>query len=137
MVRKGDLLMSRANTTDLVGDVALVDSDPSGLVLPDKVWRFVWHDPQSEPVFFHALMSAPSIRKRIGRLASGTGGSMKNVSKAKLNLMLVPRVDVRLQRKFVETADAASRIYRGQQQAADHLDQLFATLQSHAFRGEL
>lgn len=137
LVRKGDLLMSRANTTDLVGAVALVDSDPSGLVLPDKVWRFVWHDPQSEPVFFHALMSTPSIRRRISRLSSGTGGSMKNVSKAKLNLMPVPQVDVSLQRTFVDTVSAASRVYRGQQQAANYFDELFASLQARAFRGEL
>lgn len=137
LVRPGDLLMSRANTTDLVGAVALVDSEPTGLVLPDKVWRFVWRDPKSEPGFFHALLSTPSMRRRISRLASGTGGSMKNVSKAKLNHMLVPQVDPRQQRDFVLRMNAVSKVYRTERDASGALDELFASLQSRAFRGEL
>ena len=81
LVRAGDLLMSRANTTELVGAVAYVSSTPPNLALPDKVWRFEWKV-AAEPIFYHALLSTPSIRRRISRLSSGTGGSMKNVSKA-------------------------------------------------------
>ncbi|MEN3123502.1 restriction endonuclease subunit S [Janibacter sp. LM] len=55
-VRQGDLLMSRANTTELVGAVALVEGVPHGLVLPDKIWRIAWRDPESEPLFYHALL---------------------------------------------------------------------------------
>lgn len=137
MVRRGDLLMSRANTTDLVGAVALVDGDPDRLVLPDKVWRFNWHDPESEPLFFHSLLRTPSMRRQISRLSSGTGGSMKNVSKSKLNRMLVPMVVVGDQRRFVAKVDAAAHIYWQQLEASRALDELFASLQSRAFKGEL
>ena len=69
LVRTGDLLMSRANTTELVGAVAYVSSAPPNLALPDKVWRFSWQV-DAEPVFYHALLSTPPIRRRISRLSS-------------------------------------------------------------------
>src|SRR6185437_13152902 len=38
-VRAGDLLFSRANTSELVGAVAIVERAPENLLLPDKIWR--------------------------------------------------------------------------------------------------
>lgn len=136
LVRAGDLLMSRANTTELVGAAAYVSSTPNNLALPDKVWRFEWSKP-SDPVFYHSLLSTSALRRRISRLSSGTGGSMKNVSKAKLLAMPVPRVTYPHQLEFAVLAarvNSQSAVMLGAI-AAD--DELFASLQSRAFRGEL
>lgn len=136
LVRAGDLLMSRANTTELVGAVAYVSSAPPNLALPDKVWRFSWRA-DAEPLFYHALLSSPSIRRRISRLSSGTGGSMKNVSKSKLETMPLPRVTVDRQRDFVDRVQFVTEQRRRLQAAATVEEELFASLQSRAFRGEL
>lgn len=90
-VRAGDLLISRANTEALIGATALVPEDcPSKLVLPDKIWRFVWKPGfVGAPEFVWALFQEPGIRRMIGRIASGTGGSMKNISMGKLMQMRV------------------------------------------------
>lgn len=136
LVRAGDLLMSRANTTELVGAVAYVSSTPPNLALPDKVWRFSWKV-DAEPVFYHALLSTPSIRRRISRLSSGTGGSMKNVSKSKLEIMPLPRVSVDDQRVFVNRIQFVTEQRSRLQRAATADDTLFASLQSRAFRGDL
>jgi hypothetical protein len=59
-VKPGDLLFSRANTTELVGAVAYVDTTPSNLLLPDKLWRFVWRQPAPViPLFVWALFQTP------------------------------------------------------------------------------
>jgi type I restriction enzyme S subunit len=42
VVRAGDMLFSRANTVELVGATALVESTNGKTLLPDKLWRFVW-----------------------------------------------------------------------------------------------
>ena len=136
LVKGGDLLMSRANTTELVGAVAYVSSTPANLALPDKVWRFDWKT-EAEPAFYHALLSTSAMKRRISRLSSGTGGSMKNVSKAKLNGMLVPHVELGQQRAFVERARRVSDQRAAVQRAVSADDELFASLQSRAFRGEL
>ena len=136
LVRTGDLLMSRANTAELVGAVAHVTSATSQLALPDKIWRFEWKI-EAEPTFWHALLSTPEIRRRISRLSSGTGGSMKNVAKSKLDAMTVPRVALRRQQEFAERAQrvAHARTKVASTLAAD--DELFASLQSRAFDGRL
>lgn len=136
LVRQGDLLMSRANTTELVGAVAFVTNTPPNLALPDKVWRFVWKS-EAEPTFWHALLSTPAIRRRISRLASGTGGSMKNVAKAKLEAMPVPHIKLDRQLQFADRSARieAERVSLQRALAAD--DELFCSLQSWAFRGEL
>ena len=39
--QKGDLLINRANTIDLVAMSCIVDNDYSNLVLPDKIWKII------------------------------------------------------------------------------------------------
>ncbi len=136
LVREGDLLMSRANTSELVGAVAYVPSTPPNLALPDKVWRFEWIG-DAEPVFYQALLSAPAVRRRISRLASGTGGSMKNISKAKLETMPLPRVSLEQQRAFVVRATLINEYHDMIERAVAADDDLFASLQCRAFQQEL
>lgn len=138
LVRSGDMLFSRANATELVGATVLVDETPENLLLPDKLWRFVWQDPdQVEPRFVLSLFQHPSIRRELSNRATGTGGSMKNISMDKVMTMKVPFPAIDLQRAFaarvaeiraLETAQAASR---------KRLDDLFQSLLHRAFQGEL
>ena len=83
--KPGDLLFSRANTTELVGAVAYVETTPPNVLLPDKLWRFVWKDSSIiEPIFVWALFQTAALRREIGRRATGTSGSMKNISQEKV-----------------------------------------------------
>lgn len=137
-VRNGDLLFSRANTTELVGAVALVDDPPANLVLPDKLWRFVWRKPHLvDPLFVQALFQHPATREEIGRRATGTSGSMKNISQAKLLAMpaILPPLDLQL--RFAERIACVQQSRRDHQQAAALTKSFFASLQQRAFQGEL
>jgi type I restriction enzyme, S subunit len=137
-VREGDLLISRANTVDLVGAVALVDSCPPDLLLPDKLWRFVWRIPiLVEPLFVRALFQSPSMRSAISQNASGTGGSMKNISKAKLMQLLSIVPPLELQRRFADMVTVVMRSAVMYRASLVELDALFLSLQHRAFRGEL
>ena len=137
-VRAGDLLISRANTEELVGALAYVWDSPPNLLLPDKLWRFVWRTPDEvEPLYVWALLQTPAMRRQLSTRSSGTGGSMKNISKAKLLAMPVPWSPVSEQQRFAEVARSVGLV-RGQAEA--HLaamDTGFASLQSRAFAGEL
>jgi len=137
-VRNGDLLFSRANTAELVGDVALVDKTPPNILLPDKLWRFVWCDPtQIEPAYVWSLFQSEHLRQEIGRRATGTSGSMKNISQEKvlgIRSMLPP---IEHQRKFGAHVEKIRQISSTAKRNARVLDALFASLQHRAFRGEL
>lgn len=116
-VRTGDLLISRANTEALVGATAIVDRTDGRTLLPDKLWRFVWRsDTAIEPRFALHLFQQPAIRNKLSQLASGTGGSMKNISQAKLKTLELPVPPIELQRQFAAKADAVRGI--AAQQAA-------------------
>lgn len=137
-VRPGDLLISRANTAELVGAVALVDTCPPNLLLPDKLWRFVWRHPISiDPLFARSLFQNASFRRQMSQAASGTGGSMKNISKAKLRGMttIVPPLD--LQRQFADRVRTIECAAGKQRASLTQLDALCASIQHRAFRGEL
>ncbi len=138
LVKDGDLLFSRANTTELVGATALVVRPPTNLAMPDKLWRFRWYpEPRADPTWVRHLFKRPAFRREVGKRATGTSGSMQNVSQAK-----ILRIDVGLppladQRQFTFRAAAVERAMLASLAGSESLDLLFAALQHRAFAGEL
>lgn len=79
-VRAGDLLVSRANTLDLVGACGIVDRDYPHLFLPDKLWRVVLWNPKRDCIHWLChVLNSPSVRRELKIRATGTSGSMKNI----------------------------------------------------------
>jgi len=137
-VRQGDLLFSRANTSTLVGAVALVNETPENLLLPDKLWRIVWRDPdEATPEFVWQLLQSPYARRAISRRATGTSGSMKNISAEKLLSISVIHPPHALRTEFAAKYRGVQALMAGARAHLDHLDALFASLQHRAFAGEL
>ena len=99
--RKGDLLFSRANTSEMVGATAIVDKDYEDLFLPDKLWRL---DPAGgvETVFLKALLSSPAIRAEMSKVSTGSSGSMQNISMAKFRKLPAFLPPFPLQREFAD-----------------------------------
>ena len=138
LVRDGDLLFSRANTTELVGATALVTDPPPDLLLPDKLWRFVWHDiPRAEPLFVWHLFRQPRFRREIGRRATGTSGSMQNISQPRVLSIPTGLPPLDLQRSFAQRVTAIGSARDRWKLGLGELDALFGSLQQRAFKGEL
>ncbi|BAC94969.1 type I restriction-modification system, endonuclease S subunit [Vibrio vulnificus YJ016] len=82
-VMANDLLMSRANTAELVGDVCIVDKTSTKLFLPDKLWKIEPINEHYKLWLFH-LLRFLKLNGTLASLSSGTSGSMKNISQKKL-----------------------------------------------------
>jgi type I restriction enzyme S subunit len=137
-VRNGDLLFSRANTTDLIGATALVRNTPDNLLLPDKLWRFVWFDePRASVLYVRQLFQQPKFRLEVGKRASGSSGSMQNISQPKVLSIPVGLPPLGMQCEFSKRVAEIDALKRHHQQTLNALDNLFASLQHRAFRGEL
>lgn len=137
-VQKDDLLFSRANTTELVGATAYVFSQPSMLLLPDKLWRLVWKEPKIvEPLFIWRLFQTTSMRRELGKRATGTSGSMKNISKPKLLTLNVPIPPLELQRAFVQKFLEIKELEKVQRRSGKELTILLDSLLHKAYAGEL
>lgn len=91
-IHKGDFLMTRANTPDLIGECCLVDKDYSNLMLSDKTLRLIPCDGVSK-IFLWGALQSPSVRQQIKTQATGTGRAMKNLSQAKIFDLQVPYPD--------------------------------------------
>lgn len=137
-VKSGDLLFTRKNTADLVGAAALVRKTRAKLLLPDLIFR-LRIDPSSamNSTYLQAVLMYPPIRRTIQGLASGSAGSMPNISKAKLLAVEVPHPAIDQQRTYEQRIDEIERLKSGHRIALAELDALFASLQTRAFRGEL
>ena len=79
-VQKGTILMSRMNTPSLVGDSALVSKDSPNLFLPDRLWALKIKGVFSS-CWVSMLLQTKKVRDQLSARATGTSGSMKNISK--------------------------------------------------------
>ena len=138
LVAQGDLLFSRANTSDLIGATAFVDHDVHNVVLPDKLWRFVWFDDgRVEPLFVWFLFRQRGFRDQISRRATGTSGSMKNIPQEKVLDISVGFPPFPSQQEFARQLNEIRATRKSHEAQFHQLDNLFASLQHRAFRGEL
>jgi len=88
-VRKNDLLISRANTRELVGSAAVVERDYPKLMLCDKLYRIRMHE-HVEPIFMAYYLGSGAVRGQIELDATGASASMLNISQASILELAVP-----------------------------------------------
>lgn len=137
-VKAGDLLFSRANTSELIGATAFVFSTPDNMLLPDKLWRFVWHEvPKADPLFVWHLFRQPKFREEISRRSTGSSGSMKNISQDKVLSIEVGLPDLELQLQFSKKIQGLQKNLDAFKKSDYHLSNLFISLQNHCFSGNL
>ncbi len=135
-VRAGDFLFSRANTSELVGAVAIADDVPKGLLLPDKIWRIEWTSTRIEPRYAYSLLRSSEIRRIFAVIGSGTSGSMKNISQAKLVRVPIPLPPLPLQTVFAEQASRLESLARHLDAAAAKAEAMAAALSAECFSSQ-
>ena len=132
----GDLLFSRANTREMVGATALIERDYPDLILPDKLWRLLFKDCVIATYMKFAL-SAKSIRAALSGMATGTSGSMYNISMEKLRSLMLPVPPIDLQNKFADFVEAADKSKFEMKEQLEKLEQNYKSLMQMCFRGEI
>lgn len=107
-VKKGDLLISRMNTAELVGAVAYVWDVKPNIYLPDRLWRASLTE-AANPIFIWKALIQFDAKQQIRSLASGTSGTMKNISKPKLLGITIPKTSREKQDTFAQRLRAIQR----------------------------
>src|SRR5262249_12999044 len=109
-IRSGDILMSRANTRELLGLAAMVPDTRPRLLLCDKLFRFRTREERANGPFIVAAIRDKNSRVQIEARTNGASDSMQNIGQGVVkNLWLaVPSVDE--QRLIVDrfTSETAS-----------------------------
>ena len=139
-IEEGDLLFSRANTSELVGAAVLVERTRPKLLLSDKSMRL--HPKASvDRRWLRYCLGAPSVRDQISALATGTSDSMRNISQAKVRKLRVhlPPEDeqARLAAEIREQRDQRQRLERSLRSSRARAAVLRGLVLSAAFSGQL
>jgi type I restriction enzyme S subunit len=79
-VRGGSIIISRMNTPALVGANAYVESNHENLFLPDRLWAAKPRRDVSMR-FLAFILGSDKGRAALSKLAKGSSGSMKNITK--------------------------------------------------------
>lgn len=88
-IRDGDILVSRANTPELLGLAALADQPRPRLLLCDKLFRFRPLEGQAAARFLvHVIRARPS-RVQIESSTNGASSSMQNIGQGVLRNLAV------------------------------------------------
>lgn len=104
-INKGDILISRANTSELIAKCVIVDEQPLNLMLSDKIVRLRLAD-GCDPKYV-AIVNNHALHARVhyATEASGTSLSMKNVSRSVIHALPVPLPPLAEQRRIVAKVD--------------------------------
>ena len=78
----GDLLISRANTRELVGSAAVALQDYPRLMLCDKLYRLRFRPDTCAPMFLALYLGIPLVRGQIELSATGASSSMLNIGQS-------------------------------------------------------
>lgn len=99
-VREGELLVTRANTPELVGDVAVVTKAAPRLLLPDLIYR-VGLDGRLRADFAAQVFLSTRVRGLIQSIARGSSQSMVKLRGEDIREWPVPRASLGQQSDFI------------------------------------
>jgi type I restriction enzyme S subunit len=139
-VRRGDLLISRANTVELVGAVVLVEQDYPQLMLCDKTLRLLYSS-LVDPLFLMYSLRTREVRAVFGEDATGTSDSMRNLSQPKISSAPIPLAPVleqiRIAQALRESHQSIDRLGKWTKKCRDEVSAIDQSILAKAFRGEL
>ena len=135
-VRIGDVIISRMNTPALVGTVGYVWDVDDNIYLPDRLWKANITD-KVNPIFLWQLLIQPSTKIEIQKIATGTSGSMKNISKEKILKLSVLDVAIEEQNKFAKIVEKVEAQKQKNELVIEQMNNLFNSLSQRAFKGEI
>lgn len=134
--RRGDLLFSRANTRELVAATCIVTRDHDNVFLPDKLWKIKLNE-SLLPEFLHMLIQQPRFKDKLTSQATGSSGSMLNISKSKFEQTKAIFPSITEQIKFKEIYWKVTKSLTLIEASQAKSDDFFNSLSQKAFSGQL
>ena len=141
-LRRGDLLITRSNTPELVGHAAIYDGTPSPCIYPDLMMRLDVDTSCADTNFVHRWLMSTPVREYIASAAKGTSPTMKKIGQGTVMKIPFPsRLPLPEQRRIVAYLDGlqakVDALKKLQAETAAELDALLPSILDKAFKGEL
>lgn len=140
-VRNGDFLITRSNTPELVGHVAIANNITIPTIYPDLIMRMTPATDLISTKFLYYQMRSSILRTEITNRAHGANPTMKKISKASVQSLPIVLPPLSKQEEIIAQLDILSKktqelesIY---QRKLIALEELKKSLLARAFSGEL
>ncbi|WP_434923158.1 restriction endonuclease subunit S [Glutamicibacter sp. PAEs-4] len=134
VLRRGDLLVSRANTVDAVGRVGIYSEHRDDVSFPDTMMRLSLRDDVA-PEFAAAVIGSTHGRAHMRRSAAGSATSMVKINRTSLGRLPFPIVAVGEQRILLERLSVLDRGIDTVDSEVHRLSNLKAALLADVFGG--
>jgi len=132
LLKNGDLLVSRMNSPELVGSCAYVWKAPANTYLPDRLWRAELKQ-GNNPIYLWFSIIQLKAKEQIRTLASGTSGSMKNISKPRFLSVKIKNVPLSLQQSFAKRIEVIEQQKQQINKTIKDLETLLASRMQYWF----
>ena len=140
-IASGDLLISRANTRELVGSAAVACRDYPNLLICDKLYRLRFIPDRCLPVFACRYMGSSAVRRQIELGATGASASMVNIPQSAIMELVIAAPPFAEQCEIVVALDLKlskfDTLIAEAQQAIDLLQERRTALISCAVTGQI
>ena len=140
-IKNGDFLITRSNTPELVGHVAIATGITEPTIYPDLIMRMNPAPDRMMTEFLYFQMRSPALRKEIMGRAQGANPTMKKISNGAVKTLPIAVPPIATQRAIVETMNALTeetqRLASIYQQKLSALAALKKSLLQQAFTGQL
>jgi type I restriction enzyme S subunit len=141
VVSKGEILIARSNTSELVGRVAMFDGVPAGVVASDLTIR-VWPCKEKyHPEFLAFFMSSLYLNGYWRERSGGASHSMKKITRRMVSEIQIPTPNIEIQKKIVvvvnEKINRAKQVSESLKSQLDAINALSGAYLGQAFKGEL
>lgn len=100
-LQKGDLLISRSNTAELVGFAGIFDEDRRDVSFPDTMMRLPINRKKALPNYLELVLLSKRGRLHMMKTAAGTSNSMKKINRKTLAEFKFPLPSIEIQEKIV------------------------------------
>jgi type I restriction enzyme, S subunit len=104
-IKQGDVLVSRANTRELLGSASVVTNVRPHLLLCDKLYRLKILLDTVNPIYLVLAMGSSTIRFQLERDATGASNSMQNISQGTILNLVIPLPDISKQQTIATYLD--------------------------------
>jgi len=137
-VEKDRIIFSRMNTPNLVGESGYVEHSEPDLFLPDRLWLLDVKDRQKTSMrWLSWLLASRDVRTQLTHIATGTSGSMKNISKPNLLLLPVRTPKIHEQNKISSVITSVHSQIRKYQQKLHQTQSLKKSLMQDLLTGKV
>ncbi|MEO0348661.1 MAG: restriction endonuclease subunit S [Cyanobacteria bacterium P01_A01_bin.15] len=110
-IKHHDILISRANTLDLVGSAACALHPRKKLMISDKTFRVLADITKVEPEFFVLLLQAKTARRQIEAGANGASASMQNIGRDVIRNLWAPIPPLKEQKEILKLVNTFSTLH--------------------------